>query len=57
MNCIYCPFHKAGDEKYTQLGFGYPVQDLSVQNESGVKRCEQTAMKAGFRVSVGGRGF
>ena len=51
------PFHNAGDEKYVQLGYSYPVQGLSVQNETGIERCEQTAIKAGFRVSVGGRGF
>ncbi len=51
------PFHSVGDDKYAQLGMNYPMHDLSAQNETGIERCRDTAEKAGFRVSVGGRGF
>lgn len=51
------PFHNVGDEKYAQLGIDYSLHSLSAENEKRIEKCKETAMKAGFKVSVGGRGF
>ncbi|MEI6102230.1 MAG: glycyl-radical enzyme activating protein [Eubacteriales bacterium] len=51
------PFHHMGDEKYTQLGYACSMAQVNAENEDNIGRCRQAAEKAGFSVSVGGRGF
>lgn len=51
------PFHHMGDEKYAQLGCVCPTQEMNTENEANIERCRKAAEQAGFRVSVGGKGF